>query len=52
MAVRLLDEARRPSKLPSLAPMTTWLDSAHSAGLGNAREDNIEFIHIGDDSLR
>ena len=51
-AVRLLDEARNPSKLPALGPMTTWLESAHAAHLGNAREDQIELIRAGDDGLR
>ncbi|MEI8312289.1 MAG: DUF362 domain-containing protein [Verrucomicrobiota bacterium] len=52
MAARLLDEARSPSKLPALGPMTTWLESAHSAGLGNAKEDRIEMIRVADDGLR
>ncbi|MEI6492930.1 MAG: DUF362 domain-containing protein [Verrucomicrobiota bacterium] len=51
-AVRLLDEARSPSKLPALAPMTSWLDSAHAAGLGNVKEEKIELIRVSDDSLR
>jgi uncharacterized protein (DUF362 family) len=51
-ALRLLDEARSPSKLPALAPMTSWLDSAHAAGLGNAKEEKIELIRVSDDGLR
>lgn len=52
VATRLLDEARAPSKLPALGPMTTWLESAHAAGLGNAKEDRIELLRAGDDGLR
>ena len=52
MAARLLDEARSPSKLPALGPMTLWLESAHAAGLGNAKEDKIEMIRVSDDGLR
>jgi uncharacterized protein (DUF362 family) len=52
MAVRLLDEARAPSKLPSLVPMTRWLESAQAAGLGNPGEDQIELIRVGDNNLR
>lgn len=52
MAVRLLDEARSPSKLPALGPMTTWLDSAHSAGLGNPAESQLDLIRVGDGGLR
>lgn len=51
-AVRLLDEARSPSKLPALAPMTNWLESAHAARLGNAKEDQIELLRASDDGLR
>lgn len=51
-AMRLLDEARKPSKLPGLAPLTSWLESAHAAGLGNAREEKIELIRVGDDGVR
>jgi uncharacterized protein (DUF362 family) len=52
MATRLLDEARSPSKLPALGSMTTWLESAHSAGLGNSKEDRIELIRVADDGFR
>jgi len=52
MAVRLLDEARAPSKLPPLAPMTSWLESARAAGLGNSSEDRIELVRVGDTGLR
>ncbi|MFZ4777360.1 MAG: DUF362 domain-containing protein [Terrimicrobiaceae bacterium] len=51
-AARLLEEARKPSKLPSLIPMTTWLESAHSAGLGNHREEQIDLIRVGIEGLR
>ena len=52
MSVRLLDEARSPSKLPALGPMTSWLDSAHSAGLGNPAESQLDLIRVGDGGLR
>lgn len=51
-AVWLLDEARAPSKLPSIAPLTTWLESAHAVGLGNQKEDQIELIRVGAVELR
>lgn len=51
-ALRLLEEARAPSKLPPLAPMALWLESAHGAGLGNYQEDRIELIRAGEDPLR
>jgi uncharacterized protein (DUF362 family) len=52
IAARLLEEARNPSKLPSLVPMTTWLESARSAGLGTPREEEIEFIRASDGGMR
>jgi len=51
-AVRLIDEARKPSKLPLLGPMTGWLDSAHSVGLGIRDETKIEMIQVGVEGLR
>ena len=51
-AVQLLDEARSPSKLPALAPMTSWLESAHAAHLGNAKQNQIELIRVSDGGLR
>jgi len=51
-AVRILEESRKPSKLPSLIPMTTWLESAHDVGLGNHREEQIELIRVGVEGLR
>ena len=51
-AVQLLDEARSPSKLPSIAPMTSWLESAHAAHLGNAKQNQIELIRVSDGGLR
>lgn len=43
-AMRLLDELRRPSKLPPLGPMTLWLESAQGIGLGLADPDRIDLI--------
>lgn len=51
-AVRLLDQARGPSKLPGLNPMTTWLESAREIGLGNPREEQIEMIRVGGEGWR
>ena len=46
-AVRLLNENRILSRLPSLETMTRWLESASTIGLGNHREEDIELIRIG-----
>ncbi|MFZ4597297.1 MAG: DUF362 domain-containing protein [Terrimicrobiaceae bacterium] len=49
-AVRILDEFRKSSKLPSLGPMTSWLQSAKVAGLGNPDESEIDLIPVGTES--
>ena len=46
-ALRLLDENRTPSKLPSLVDMTRWLESASALGLGNFREEDIDLVRVG-----
>jgi len=46
-ALRLLDENRAPSKLPSLVEMTRWLESASALGLGNFREEDIDLVRVG-----
>jgi len=44
-AARLLDEYRKPSKLPSLISLTLWLHTANALGLGNSAEDQIDLIN-------
>ena len=46
-ALRLLDENRTPSKLPSLVDMTRWLESASALGLGNCRDEEIDLVRVG-----
>jgi uncharacterized protein (DUF362 family) len=46
-ALRLLDENRTPSKLPSLVDMTRWLESASALELGNFREKDIDLVRVG-----
>jgi uncharacterized protein (DUF362 family) len=46
-ALRLLDENRAPSKLPSLEKMTRWLESAHALGLGQFEEKHIDLVRVG-----
>lgn len=52
LSARLLDEARGPSKLPPLASMTSWLDSARAIGLGNPAESHLDLIRVGDAGVR
>lgn len=46
-AVRLLDENRAPSKLPSLENMTRWLESAAALDLGSFEEGKIDLVRVG-----
>jgi uncharacterized protein (DUF362 family) len=51
-AMRLVDEARKPSKLPSLVPITAWLQSAADIGLGQQAAEKIELLQVGVEGLR
>ncbi len=47
IAVRLIDEARKATKLPSIKPMTNYLDAAKQLGLGEDVEMRIDMIRVG-----
>ncbi len=44
IALLVLDEARKASKLPSLVPMCGWLESAEAIGLGTRAQERIEIV--------
>jgi len=46
-ALRLLNENRTPSRLPTLDKMTLWLESASTIGLGKNKESDIDLIRVG-----
>jgi len=46
-AARLIDEARKPAKLPSVLPLTVWLESAETIGIGKQREQDIDLVRVG-----
>ena len=48
-ALRLLEEARKPSRLPPIAPMAAWLESAATIGLGHCKETEIDLVRVGAD---
>ena len=52
IATRLIDEARKPSKLPPLGPMTGWLQAAESLELGTKTPEKIDLIPSGLGSVR
>lgn len=45
-AVRLINENRAISKLPSLEKSTRWLESASHIGLGKHREEDISLVAV------
>ena len=51
-AARLIEEARKPAKLPSILPMVIWLESAETIGLGIQREQDIDLVRVGAESAR
>ena len=51
-AARLIEEARKPAKLPSILPMIVWLESAETIGLGKHREQDIDLVRVGMESGR
>ncbi len=51
-ALRFIEEIRRASRLPSIRPMTAYIDAAEQLGLGIARESRIEIVRAGVEALR
>lgn len=45
-AARLLDELRKPSKLPPVQPMVDWLKTAEEYHLGRSDESQIDLIEL------
>jgi len=51
-AVRLIDEMRTASKLPSIRRMTTYVEAGADLGLGQYGESRIETVRVGVEGLR
>lgn len=51
-AVRLIDEARKASKLPSVKTMTTYVEAGKLLGLGEDVEGRIDMIRVGVEGIR
>ncbi|HEY5744138.1 MAG TPA: DUF362 domain-containing protein [Terrimicrobiaceae bacterium] len=52
IAVRLIEEVRKANKLPSMKPMTTYLEAASQLGLGESAEARIETVRVGVEGFR
>ena len=46
-AVRLIDENRRANRMSSVHPLSTYIETAESLGLGKAHESDIEMVRVG-----
>jgi uncharacterized protein (DUF362 family) len=51
-AARLIEEARRANKMPSIKLMTTYLQAASQLGLGESAEWRIEMLRVGLEGLQ
>lgn len=51
-AVRLIDELRKGSKLPSIKPACAWIESGAQLGLGQFSETRTELLRVGVEALR
>jgi uncharacterized protein (DUF362 family) len=52
IALRLIEDARKASKMPSIKPMTAYLGAAAELGLGEATESRIQTIRVGVEGFR
>jgi uncharacterized protein (DUF362 family) len=52
IALRLIEEARKASKMPSIRPMTAYLGAAAELGLGETAESRIQTIRVGVEGFR
>lgn len=50
--LEMLDELRKAAKLPPLAPMAKYIESAHALGLGEYSSSRIESVRVGVDGFR
>jgi hypothetical protein len=50
--LRLIEDARKASKMPSIKPMTAYLGAAAELGLGEAVESRIQTIRVGVEGFR
>jgi uncharacterized protein (DUF362 family) len=52
IALRLIEEARKASKMPSIRPMTAYLEAASQLGLGESAEGHIQTVRVGVEGIR
>lgn len=52
IARRLIEDARKISRMPSIKPMTAYLETATEMGLGESAEGRIQTIRVGVEAFR
>ena len=51
-AARLIEEARKANKMPSIKPMISYFEAASQLGLGVSAEWRIQMIRVGVEGIR
>jgi len=51
-ALRLIEEVRKANKMPSIKPMTAYLEAASQLGLGEFAEWRIQMVRVGVEGIR
>ncbi len=51
-AMRLIEEVRKANKMPSIKPMTAYIEAAQQLGLGEGQEPRIEMVRVGVEGIR
>jgi uncharacterized protein (DUF362 family) len=52
IATRLIEDTRKANKMPSIKPMTAYLEAASQLGLGESAEWRIQMTRVGVEGIR
>ena len=52
IATRLIEDTRKANKMPSIKPMTAYLEAASQLGLGESAEWRIQMMRVGIEGIR
>ncbi len=52
IAMRLIEDTRKANKMPSIKPMTAYLEAASQLGLGESAEWRIQMMRVGVEGIR
>jgi uncharacterized protein (DUF362 family) len=51
-AARLIEEVRKANKMPSIKPMTAYIEAGSQLGLGEYAESRIQMVRVGVEGIR